>query len=405
MAKLRVMRRWATGLLVLAAIIFLVSHLFESTHPWVGFLRAAAEASLVGGLADWFAVTAIFRHPLGLPIPHTAIVPSQKDRIGRTLGNFLKNHFLTRDIIAAEVRRLGLSERAAHWLRDPENSRKLAGQLAGGLARAIQALPEREVRALIQRNALERVQKTSVAPIMANLLAVVTSENRHHELLDEILDVMSKAVAEHREAIRGRLKRESPWWIPSPVDQAISKQLLAALEGSVAEVRRNAFHPLRKRFDEVVSQFIERLRSSPEVAARADALKDQFLNSAVIEEFVAGLWESIRNSAARYAADPEHNQPDTLAVGITSAGDSLLSNAVLRAELDEFLTDQIASSAEKHRDQIADLVARTVAAWDPAVAARRLELAVGSDLQFIRINGTLVGGLVGLILHAFKLFL
>ena len=263
----------------------------------------------MGGLADWFAVTAIFRHPLGIPIPHTAIVPSQKDRIGRTLGDFLKNHFLTRDIIAAEVRRLGLSERAAHWLREPENSRKLAGQLAGGLAKAIQALPEREVRELIQRNALERVQKTSVAPIMANLLAVVTSENRHHELLDEILDMMSKAVAEHRDAIKGRLKRESPWWIPAPVDQAISKQLLAALEGSVAEVRRNAFHPLRKRFDEAVSQFIERLRSSPEVAARADALKDQFLNSAVVEEFVAGLWDSIRNSAARYASDPEHKEP------------------------------------------------------------------------------------------------
>jgi uncharacterized membrane-anchored protein YjiN (DUF445 family) len=364
-----------------------------------------SEASLVGGLADWFAVTAIFRHPLGIPIPHTAIVPSQKDRIGRTLGNFLKNHFLSRDIIAAEVRRLGLSERAAHWLRDPENSRKLAGQLAGGMARAIQALPEREVRALIHRNAIERVQSTSVAPIVANLLSVVTTANRHYELLDEILDLLGKAVAEHRDAIRGRLKKESPWWMPPPVDQAISKQLLAALEGSIGDIRGNPFHPIRKRFDEAVGQFIERLRSSPEVAARADALKDQFLNSAVIEEFVAGLWESIRKSAAKYAEDPEHNQPDTLAVGITSAGDSLLANADLRAELDAFLTDQIANAAEKHRDQIADLVARTVAAWDPEVAAKRLELAVGSDLQFIRINGTLVGGLVGLILHALKTLL
>jgi uncharacterized membrane-anchored protein YjiN (DUF445 family) len=405
MAKLRVMRRWATGLLVFAAILFLVTHLFESTHPWVGFVRAVSEASLVGGLADWFAVTAIFRHPLGIPIPHTAIVPSQKDRIGRTLGNFLKNHFLTREIIASEVRRLGLSERAAHWLRDQDNSRKLAGQLAGGLARAIQAVPEREVRALIQRNALERVQKTSVAPIMANLLSVVTTENRHYELLDEVLDILGRAVSEHREAIKGRLKKESPWWIPGPVDQAISKQLLAALEGSIGDVRDNPFHPIRKRFDQAVAQFIERLRTSPEVAARADALKDQFLNSAVIEEFVAGLWESIKNSASRYAADPDHHQPDTLATGISSAGDSLLSNAELRAELDGFLTDQVANAAERHRDQIADLVARTVAAWDPDVAARRLELAVGSDLQFIRINGTLVGGLVGLLLHALKTLL
>jgi uncharacterized membrane-anchored protein YjiN (DUF445 family) len=405
MAKLRVMRRWASSLLVFAAVVFVISHLFESTHPWVGFLRAVSEASLVGGLADWFAVTAIFRHPLGIPIPHTAIVPSQKDRIGRTLGNFLKNHFLTRDIIAAEVRRLGLSERAAHWLRDPENSRKLAGQLAGGMARAIQALPEREVRALIERNALERVQKTSVAPIMANLLSVVTTGNRHFELLDEVLDIMSRAVAEHRDVIKGRLKKESPWWIPGPVDQAISKQLLAALEGSMVEIRNNPFHPLRKRFDKAVSDFIERLRSSPEVAARADALKDQFLNSAVIEEFVAGLWDSIKTSAARYAADPEHHQPDMLATGITSAGDSLLAKPELRAELDTFLTDQIADAAEKHRDQIADLVARTVAAWDPEVASKRLELAVGSDLQFIRINGTLVGGLVGLILHALKTLL
>src|SRR5688500_339445 len=153
------MKRRATGLLAVAAGVFVAAWYFEAAYPWLGYVRATAEASLVGGLADWFAVTAIFRHPLGIPIPHTAIVPSQKDRIGRTLGNFLKNHFLTREIIAAEVKRLGLSERAAHWLREPENSRKLAGQLAGGLARAIQALPEREVRALIQRNALERVQK------------------------------------------------------------------------------------------------------------------------------------------------------------------------------------------------------------------------------------------------------
>jgi uncharacterized membrane-anchored protein YjiN (DUF445 family) len=405
MARLRVMRRWATGLLVLAGIVFLIARVFEARYPWLGFVRAAAEASLVGGLADWFAVTAIFRHPLGIPIPHTAIVPSQKDRIGRTLGNFLKNHFLTRDVIATEVKRLGLSERAARWLREPENSRRLAGQVAGGLARAIQALPEQEVRDLIQRNALARVQKTSVAPIMANLLAVVTSENRHHELLDEVLDLVSRAVAEHRETIRLRLKRESPWWIPGPVDQAISKQLLAALEGSVADVRGNPAHPLRARFDKAVSEFIERLRNSPDVAARADALKDQFLNSAVIEEFVAGLWDAVRNSAARYASDPDHPHPDTLAAGITSAGDSLLSNPDLRAELDQFLTEQIASAAEQHRDQIADLVARTVSAWDPEVAAKRLELAVGSDLQFIRINGTLVGGLVGLILHALKLAL
>lgn len=399
LARLRVMRGWASGLLVLATIVFVVARFFEATYPWVGFIRATAEASLVGGLADWFAVTAIFRHPLGIPIPHTAIVPSQKDRIGRTLGNFLKNHFLNREVIAAEVRSLRLSERIAHWLRDPDNSRRLAGQLAAGLARAIQELPEREVKALIQRNALARVQTTNVAPIMGNLLALVTSENRHHELLDEVLDLVSRAVAEHRDVIKGRLRRESPWWMPGPLDQAIAKQLLAAVEGTVAEIRANVNHPVRRRFDSAVADFIERLRHSPEVSARADALKEQFLSSAVIEEFVAGLWDAVRSSAARYASDPSPEHPDALAVGITSAGDSLLANEALREELDEFLTSQIATALERHRERIADLVARTVATWDPEVATKRLEMAIGSDLQYIRINGTLVGGLVGLLLH------
>lgn len=399
LARLRVMRRWASGLLVLAAAVFVVARLFEAAHPWVGFIRATAEASLVGGLADWFAVTAIFRHPLGIPIPHTAIVPSQKDRIGRTLGNFLKNHFLNHEVISAEVRSLGLSERIGRWLRDPDNSRRLAGQLAAGLARAIQELPEREVKALIQRNALARVQTTNVAPIMGNLLAMVTSENRHHELLDEVLDLVSRAVAEHRDAIKGRLRRESPWWLPGPLDQAIAKQLLAAVEGTVAEIRANANHPVRKRFDAAVAEFIERLRHSPEVSARADAIKEQFLSSAVIEEFVAGLWDSIRGSASRYASDPSPEHPDALALGITSAGDSLLANETLREELDEFLTVQIATALERHRERISDLVANTVASWDPEVATKRLELAIGSDLQYIRINGTLVGGLVGFLLY------
>jgi uncharacterized membrane-anchored protein YjiN (DUF445 family) len=430
-ARLAVMRRRATGLLVGALGVYLAARWFEGAYSWVGFIRATAEASVVGGLADWFAVTALFRHPLGLPIPHTAIIPNQKERIGRVLGNFFQSHFLDREVVSAEVRTLQLSERIARWMRDPENSRRIARQMAAGLATALEGIPEQEVRDIIRRNAIAGLEKTRVAPVIGNLLALVTSEGRHQALLDEVVRIVARALEQNRELIGSRVRERSPWWVPPVVDEALARRLIAALETLLTEIQADPRHPIRIKFDAAVTDYIEKLRTSPEAGAKAEALKTQLLNDAVTEEFIADLWASVRRSVSRYrpsapqalppatgggepgsdaagtapaSAEPadDTGAPEALASALVAAGESLLANEAQRKEMDEFLTSLIAGAAEQHRQQVAELIARTIAGWDPAVASRRLELAIGSDLQYIRINGTLVGGLVGLLLHVLE---
>ncbi len=398
-ARLDKMRARATGLLVAAAVVFLVSRHFTPAYPWLDWVRAATEAAMGGGLADWFAVTALFRRPLGLPIPHTAIIMTQRDRIGRVLGNFVQRHFLTRDVVEAELRRLHPSERLARWLSAPDNSARVAALLQSGFARTVQAVPDEEFRALIRRAAVERVEQTVVAPILGDVLEMVTSDDRHHEFLDQALQLVLTALSENRETIRAQIHKESPWYVPGVVDNAIYKQLLRATEKTLADVRADAAHPLRMKVDNELRALVEKLRHSPDMRAKAEQLKSQLLNADVVEGIVDGVWDSVRASALRYGAEGEGPSAG-LVRGLSAAGTALLANEAVLGELDETLIDAVADAAERNRDHVGALIARTVQAWDPSVAAARLELAVGPDLQYIRINGTLVGALAGLGLHA-----
>ena len=397
-ARLDRMRRRATGLLVLAAIVFLVAHHFAAAHPVFPWIRAAAEASLVGGLADWFAVTALFRHPLGIPIPHTAIVINQQERMGRVLGNFVQRHFLTREVVTYELRRIRPAERTARWLADPVNSGRLATQLSTGFVRAIQAVPDEELRGMIRRVATERLEKAQVAPLLGDLLAAMTTDDRHQGLLDQALRVVSTALRENREALRDQVGKERPWFVPRFVEDAIYAQMVRSAESLLAEVAADSAHPLRRRFDDTLANFTEQLRHSPEVHAKADLIKSQVLSPAVVEDVVDGVWDSVRNSALQRGAGG--GPPEGVEHAIRSIGAALLANEALLNELDDLVIENACQTVERHREQIGELIARTVTAWDPQVAAGRLELAVGSDLQYIRINGTLVGALAGLAIYA-----
>jgi uncharacterized membrane-anchored protein YjiN (DUF445 family) len=398
-AQLDQMRRRATGLLVVAAVIFVVAHVLEPTYPWLGFVRATAEASLVGGLADWFAVTALFRRPLGLPIPHTAIVATQKDRIGRILGNFVENHFLSREIVQAKLKSMQLSERAARWLSEPENSRRIAKQFAMGLAKTIDTLPEDEVRGLIQRTAEAKLQSIHIAPILGNVLTVVTTEQRRKELVDEALRLATDAVESNRELIRYKIQEQSPWWMPGRVDEAIYHKVMEGIEDFLYEIRADPRHPVRRRFHAALEEFIDKLKHSPELSARADALKADVLDQQLLGEFAETVWDAVRQAATQYAAGPDQASPDGLERGVGTVGESLLANERLLGELDDFLVTVVATVVDRHRHEVAQLIGQTVSQWDPEVAARRVELAVGRDLQYIRINGTLVGGLAGLLIY------
>jgi uncharacterized membrane-anchored protein YjiN (DUF445 family) len=398
-ARLDKMRARATGLLIVAAVVFLVTHHFAPTYPILDWARAASDAALVGGLADWFAVTALFRRPLGLPIPHTAIVVTQQERIGRVLGNFVQRHFLTPEVVTQELRRLRPSERVAWWLSKPENSARVAAQLSTGFVRAIQAVPDDELRGVIRRAATERLEKTRIAPILGDLLAAMTTDDRHHGLLDEALRVVVTALQENRNTIREHIAKDRPWYLPRVVESAIYAQAVRSAETLLVAVKTHPDHPLRRKFDDALEAFTDRLRHSPEVSAQADLIKRKVLSPAVVEDLVDGVWDSVRASALRREAGGEP-PPESIAHAIRAAGAALLANETLLAELDEVLINSASAVVERHRDQIGELIARTIRSWNPQVAATRLELAVGSDLQYIRINGTLVGALAGLAIHA-----
>jgi uncharacterized membrane-anchored protein YjiN (DUF445 family) len=399
------MKRVATGLLAVALIVFLVARFFEPGHAWLGFVRATAEAALVGGIADWFAVTALFRRPLGLPIPHTAIIQTQKERIGRVLGNFVQNHFLSKDILALRLASMRVAERAARWLSTPENGARLARHLAAGVVHSMQTVPEEEVRALIQETAVNRLRAMQLAPLLGNLLSVVATDQRHQVLLDEALRLAGDSLEKHRNELRQKIREESPWWVPGAVDQAFQRRIESASQRLIEDVQADPQHPLRLKFDTAFRDFIERLKHSPEVSAKAEALKSEMLGHPAVAEFADSLWERARQGAERFTADADDRALEPLSRGITAVGNSLLAKPERLAELDELLTTFAASVLERHRDEVGGLIAETVRQWDPEVTADRLELAVGRDLQFIRLNGTLVGGLAGLIIYTVSLLI
>jgi uncharacterized membrane-anchored protein YjiN (DUF445 family) len=402
-AQLDAMKRRATGLLALAGVVFVVASLFERQQPWLGWVRATAEASLVGGLADWFAVTALFRHPLGLPIPHTAIVATRKERIGRILGNFVQNHFLSRDVIAANLHAVRPAEHAARWLSDPAHSRQIAHQVASGLARTIEALPDGDVQELIRQVVEARLRATRVAPALGKTLTLVLAGDRHQSLLNEAVRIAAAAVRDNKDVIRERVRRDSPWWVPGVVDDKIFQRILGTVERLLADIATDPHHPLRASFDTALRDFVDRLQHSPDVIARAEALKEEWLTDPSVADLSARLWESTRRAIVTYATRVE-GEPRALERGLSEFGAALLANPVLLAELDDLAIEVTATVVERYRQEIGELIAQTVASWDPEATSRRFELAVGRDLQFVRINGTIVGGLVGLAIHALSRF-
>jgi uncharacterized membrane-anchored protein YjiN (DUF445 family) len=397
-ARLTRMKRWATGLLILSTIIFVVARLLEPRFPWVAIIRATAEAAMIGGLADWFAVTALFKHPMGIPIPHTAIIPTRKDRVGVTLGAFVQKNFLNRDVIVAKLHTLNAAERMARWMVEPENSRKIARQLARSLSAATNMLRDDDVEEMITRTVVGRVRDTQVAPLLGKFLSVLTADNRHQALLDDAIRLTAKAISENQDLIRERVESESPWWIPGVVDDRIAKRIVAALERTMQAVHEDPEHPLRLRFDAALDEFIVRLQASPEVILRAEAIKEEVLNAEAVRGFSAAIWADTKAAITRYADDPEGFKPEAIQRGLTAIGEAILKDPILMEKVDAWLTEAVVAIVERYQNEVGELIATTVRRWDPVATSRRIELAIGRDLQFIRINGTIVGGLAGMLL-------
>jgi uncharacterized membrane-anchored protein YjiN (DUF445 family) len=394
------MKLRAAGLLLLAALAFAVALYFRARYPWLEWVQAFSEAAMVGGLADWFAVTALFRHPLGIPIPHTAIIPARKDRVGELLGAFVERNFLNRHVIERRIIEARLGERLAKFLSDPSNSRAVARHAARGLVAAAESMRDDDVQSMIDAAILDRINAAHVSPFIGRGLSLITAGNRHQELLDEGIRLAARAVTENEDIIRQRIEAESPWWIPGAIDDKIVKKIVKGIERTLKDVGEDMNHPLRQRFDTALNKFIDDLHNSPEVMARAEQLKKEILNADAVRHFSSSLWADTKASLVRRAERAEESDVDTISTGLARLGTAILDDPELLERVDGWLRNGVLGLVERYQSEVSELIANTVRGWDPTATSQRIELAIGRDLQFIRINGTIVGGLVGLILYA-----
>jgi uncharacterized membrane-anchored protein YjiN (DUF445 family) len=394
------MKRRATGLLLAVTAVFVATLIIGVEQTWVAYVRAMAEASMVGALADWFAVTALFRHPLGIPIPHTAIVPERKDQFGETLGEFVQHSFLTPEIIVERVRTANVATRIADWLRQPANAERLAGHAADAAVAVADLLRDEDVHAALEETIRGRVEAVPLAPLAGRALQLMTAGDRHHEVLDMVLNGLDRFLDENRDSFRDRFLQESPWWLPGAVEDRIFDRLVDGARRLLAEVSSDPEHELRSEFDARVRQLSEDLLSSPELRARGEELKDELLSRPELRQWSAGLWADVKDQLRAQAADPDSALRRRLAAAIQSTGERLGEDEILHERVQQGVETGVRYVAEHFHDEIAGMVSGTINRWDTREAAYRLELLLGPDLQYIRINGTVVGGLAGLVIYS-----
>jgi uncharacterized membrane-anchored protein YjiN (DUF445 family) len=397
---LRRMKALATGLLVLAAVVYLVTRAFEDDGPtWVAYVRAFSEAAMVGALADWFAVTALFRHPLGLPIPHTAIIPRRKDQIGRSLGEFVEGNFLTPQVLAERLEGVHAGRRLGQWLAVPEHAARASGVAGDAMKGVLEVLDDRDVQSALGGMVERRLRQVDVAPLLAKAVDVSVEGGHHQRLLDGILRGVATFLEENRHTLRGRLQHESPWWVPEPIDDRIFNKIFGGVQRFLDEVGASPDHDVRRSIEERILRLADQLRSDPEMIAKVTELRDELLAHPEVQAWLESLWGSVKRTMLQAAGDPTSEIRVRVTDGLRTFGTRLATDAELQSKLDDWLERTLSYVIDNYKSEVADLIATTVERWDGNETSRRIELQVGQDLQFIRINGTVVGGIAGLGIH------
>ena len=396
---LRKMKVVATALFAVVTVVFFIARWQEVHHDWVGYIRAFAEAAMVGALADWFAVTALFRHPLGLPIPHTAIVPHRKDQIGRSLGEFVQTNFLTREVLDERLAGANVGKRLGDWLADEDNATK-AGEGVGDLLRgALEVLDDRDVATALETLIERRVRATPVAPIVGKAIDLAVEGGHHQRLLDAVLTGLGGFLEDNRATFRERLEHESPWWIPESIDDRLFAKIYGAVHSFLADVGSDSNHEVRRSIDARVVAFADRLRSDPELLAKGEDLKTELLAHPDVRAWLGSLWGELKRNTVSALDNPGSELRQRLDQSLATLGRRLATEADLQAKVDDWVMRAAGHVVDHYRGEVADLIAGTVAKWDGKATGERMELQVGRDLQFIRINGTIVGGLAGVIIY------
>jgi uncharacterized membrane-anchored protein YjiN (DUF445 family) len=395
-AGLRRMRTLAVSLLLFAATVYLLT---LDQEGFLGFVNAGAEASMVGAIADWFAVTALFKHPLGIPVPHTALIPTRKDELGRSLEEFVGANFLQESVIRDRLAHAEVSKRVGHWLAEPDNSKRVVDEAAAVLHLGLSRVRDEDMAALVKDALLPRFIEEPISPIAGSLLEEIVRDGAHHGLVDLVLEEAHRWLLGNEGTFTDVVGERAPWWSPQAVNERVTHRLYVEVVAWVDDIRRDPYHHARTALDSVLAQLAQDLLHDEATQERTERLKERVLDHPQVVVTATSLWNAFRTALLNALADDDGPLRHRGVLELTRFGTRLVTEERLRKRLDGHAADLAVFVVGRYGDELTAVITHTVDRWDGREAAKRIELYVGRDLQFIRINGTIVGGLVGVLIH------
>ncbi|MBZ9794756.1 DUF445 domain-containing protein [Mesorhizobium sp. ES1-4] len=410
-AKLSALRRTklvATAALAFCVLVFVLARSFQSSYPWLGFVAAFAEAATIGGLADWYAVVALFKRPLGLPIPHTAIIPENQDRIADNLGRFIEVNFLAPEPVREKLAEVDFSALVADWLTDAERAAGLSRFVVRLVPQTLAAVEQSGLRGFVTSRMLEQIEKVPLAPLAAELLSALTDDRRHQKLFDEFIKVIGRFLNDEQAlaTMRDKIREELPSLFNLfRADAYLLKKIVASAGSLLDEVRADPNHPMRAEFDRFAQGFVERLRTSKQYARRAEKMKRDFLARPEVRALAGDMWESLSLFIEQDAKAPNSLIREHVANMFVEVGRHLAGDARIRADMNGGFVVALASFVESQKSGVSKFIANQVKRWDLAQLTRLIEMNIGRDLQYIRFNGMIIGGLAGIALYTIELLL
>ncbi|MFC6149500.1 MULTISPECIES: DUF445 domain-containing protein [Mumia] len=396
---LRQMRTLASGLLVIAAIVYALTY---GESGALGYVNAGAEAAMVGALADWFAVTAIFKHPLGLPIPHTALIPKRKDALGVSLQEFVTDNFLNEAVVRERVESARISLRIGRWIADPAHARRVVDIGSRVLRDGLSRISDEDVAAIVREVVVPRLKAEELSPAAGQALGEIVRDGAHHGLVDIGVEELHRWLLENQESVEEMVADRAPWWTPHWVDGRISSRLYREALAWVDDVRADPEHQVRQSLDAFLVTLADDLQHDPATQARAEALKERVLSQPQVVDVAIALWNGLRHALLDSLDESAGMLRTRLVAILCETGERIVAEPELQVRLDRMASDTAAFVVTNYGSEIATVISETVNRWDGREASRRIELHVGRDLQFIRINGTVVGALAGVTIHAFS---
>ncbi|MET9758282.1 DUF445 domain-containing protein [Streptomyces sp. NPDC006372] len=397
----RRMKLTATGLLIFVAVVYMLAKWAQNSGagPWAGYVAAASEAGMVGALADWFAVTALFRHPLGIPIPHTAIIPTKKDQLGVSLGEFVGENFLSEEVVRQRLRAVGIGSRLGAWLAVPEHADRVTAELSTALRGALTVLRDSDVKAVVGEAITRRANAQEIGPGIGKMLEKVVADGGHKRVVDLVVSRAHDWLVLHREEVMDAVEGGAPGWTPKFVDKKVGERVYKELLRFATEMRDMPAHPARGALDRFLTDFASDLQSDTDTRARVERLKGEVLGRGEVQDLIASAWTAVRSMIVAAAEDERSELRLRVRASLLSLGSRMAGERKVQDKVDGWVEGAAVYVVTTYRKEITSLITDTVASWDAEHTTRKIEANIGRDLQFIRINGTVVGSLAGLLIY------